>query len=301
MAGESLVSQGAIEKRAEDLEGKLAEEAAKKETDDAAAVKAEADKKAAEELAKNPPAPQPDKKAPNDPEELRRWNTRVSMELAEVKKGLQNLAESLSKSQKQKVDWKSLAKDPEKLEKAIAAYEKELVDSHSAQLNDQIVQSTAEITQYESDKRFTDTKNYPRWAELMPIMKHLSTPTDAQPSGDPRVNFNRHPKVVLDDLYQLAGQLADADPNWKKPAAAAPSGKTYNQAEFDAAVAKAKEDAVNDHDKRIKDEKNGAGVGSFGKSGPKGKTGDINKEVAWNMPLSSLKEAIQRATDQVNG
>lgn len=300
MAGESVVSQGSIEKRAEDLEVKQTEEATKAEADQAAADKVEADKVAAAEAAKKPVVKDDADKQPNDPKELRKWATRTSMELAEVRKQQEAILAAFNKSAKKPVDWKELAKDPAKLEKAIADREKELVDEHSKQYVQHINESTAEITRYEDQVRYSDKENYPQWAELKPLMLKLAEPNTVQPNGDPRINFNQHPKVVLDALYELAKDIAAKDPTFKKAEvkSAAATGKTFSQEEYDAAVAKAKEEAAAEASSSLRAEARGAGVGGMGKGSSKSQPGKVDKDALWAMPLGDLKNAIKRASDQ---
>lgn len=304
MAGESVISTKGIEKRAEDLETKLAGEQI--EADKVATEKAAADEKAAAEKKaltqkgdKDNLSQKGNKKVPDDPSELRKWNTRVSMELSEVKKQVAAVAELLNKNAKVKVDYVALAKDPAKLQAAIEAREKEIVSEHQTQFEQQVTQATAEITQYESDKRLTDSENYPMWAELLPTMKRLAAPTAAQPNGDPRVNFAQHPKLVLDDLYALAQEIAESDPTFKKPAAKAPAStaKTYSQEEHEAAVTKAREEAAAEAAAALRNENRGAGVGGMGKGSSKGAPGKVDKTVLWNMPMADLKDAIQKASE----
>lgn len=291
--GESVVSQADIEKRAESLEANQVEEAKKAE-------EAEAAKKAAEDAAlkkgedeKNPPVPEK-KSQPDDPKELRKWATKLSMENAEIRKQLESLAASLSRAQQKKIDWKELAKDPTKLEKAIEERENELVRSHQQEYTDSLTKAAAEITTYEANARLADKDNYPRWAELLPVIKQLSAPTPQQPSGDPRINFNQHPKIVLDELYDLAQKVTDSDPTYKKPPAVAPE-KTYSQSDVDSAIKK----AVEEHEKNLRAQANGAGISSQSQRSSKGKPGEVNKEALWTMPLGDLKSALQRATDSL--
>jgi hypothetical protein len=298
MAGESLISNNQIEKRAADLEVKLADEARgnaageqkppEGEQKPEGEVKPEANKPASE--VKPLEVPQSDK-------ELRKWATKLSMENADIRRELQNLASALGKAQKKPVDWKSLAKDPDKLEKAIEAHNKELEENYQKQYAELSNQQTAELTEAISQVRAQDKENYPRWTELLPVMRKLADPTTG---GDSRVNFAQHPKLVLDSLYELAVQVADADPNWKKPAAPAAGNaapKSFTQAEVDAQIAKAVKEAQDS----ANSQRNGAGVGSMGKGSSKGKPGnELDKEAAWNMPLGSLKDAIQKATENLH-
>lgn len=298
MAGESNISLGDIESRAENLETKV-------ESEKAAAEKVAADKEVADKAAaaaKEAPVVPETKKEPNDPVELRKWATRTSMEVAELKKIVSQVADTLNKNAKKKVDYVALAKDPAKLEAAIAEREKEIQDEERTKAYERINSQTADITNYEDQQRFKDTVNYPRWAELKPLMMKLAEPRADQPNGDPRVDFNRHPKLILDDLYTLAQQMAANDPNYKKPAVTpAPVvpnttvvAKTYTQEEMDAQIAKAVSDAA----AGLKNEAKGGGVGSMGKGGTRGAPGAVDKEVLKNMPMADLKAAIMKASPQ---
>src|SRR5579871_3503207 len=278
MAGESMISVGNIEQRAEDLEKKQAEEAAA-----AAAKKPEGETEEKVETGSEPevkdekkPVVKDEKtgkfvkkeesqqKPPEDNKELRKWATKLSMENAEIRKQMENLASMLTKQQKEKIDWKELAKDPAKLEKMVEKREQELIAAHQSEYQKNMEQAAADLTREISDNRFKDAENFPRWAELMPLMKKLSDPN----APDTRINFNQHPKLVLDSLYELAQEIAEGDPNYKKPEPkkeAPVTGKTYSQEEYEAAVAKAKEEALAEHDKGLKQEMKGASVSGMSK------------------------------------
>lgn len=282
--GESHVSTPAIETRASELETKLAAPA----TTVTEPVKT--DPTAAAPSATTPePAKKPEVKLPNDPAELRKWNTKVSMELSDVKKRLEDLAAILNKTAKVKVDYKELAKDPAKLEKAIDAERQEQATEYQTKYNSAMNQATAEITERENKLRFHDKDNYPRWAEVHQQILDLAAKADS------RINFNQHPTVVLDELYSLAQQMVDSDPAHKKPDVNAP--KTYTKEEMDAAVAQAKAEAADAASKGLSKENAGAGVGSMGKGGTKGKPA-VDKQALWNMPLNNLKDLVVKATEQ---
>ena len=309
MAGESDISVKGIEQRAEDLEVKLAAEAVEAEKDDVSQKEDKEDLSQKEdktgekkEVVKDEKTGKftksGEKKEPNDPVELRKWATRTSMELADVKKIVANLAEQLNKNAKKPIDYVALAKDPAKLQAAIEAREKEIVAEHRTAFESQVTQAAAEITTYESNRRSQDTENYPRWNELMPVIRSLAEPRASQPNGDPRINFNQHPKAVLDDLYQLAQDVTSNDPNYKRPdAKPAATGKSYSQEEYEAAVSKAKEDALAEQRSNLSQERKGEGVGSMGKGSSKSQPGKVDKTVLWNMPLGDLKSAIQKASE----
>jgi len=296
--GESSISIGGIADRAEKLEvAQKAEAGAEGNSGDEVAKKAEADKAAAAAASAKTPEPvaaEEKKPLPNDPAELRKWNTKVSMELADVKKQLQAVAEALSKSTKKPVDWKTLAKDPEKLEKAIEEYQKQAVDEVSRKANETSIQWTARYTKAENQRRMSDPA-YPRWAELQPfIMKYAA-------AADHRIDFDRDPNEVLDAMYDLAQKDAAADPAYKAPAAKVinPDAK-YTEAELATKIKEAVDKAVSDAQKGVKAEENAAGVGGMGKGAAKGGAGDSIKKAAHAMPLNALKNAIQEATDRLH-
>lgn len=292
--GESSISLSGIADRAEKLE---------------VAQKAEAEKPAAEgtdvkpaEGAENKPAVDAvkpvvvteTKREPNDPIELRKWNTKISMELAEMKKQQEAILAAFNKKAAKPVDWKTLAKDPEKLEKAIEDYQKQAVDEVTKQYNEKSVQSIARYTKSEFVRREHDA-SYPRWAELRPLMVSMAA------KADRRVDFDRDPDLVMDDMYELAQKDAAADPAYKAPVARVvnPDAK-YTEAALTAKVKEAVDKAVADAQKGVKAEENAAGVGGMGKGVTKGGAGDSIKKAAHAMPLSALKNAIQEATERLH-
>lgn len=297
LPGESSISIGGIADRAEKLEAAQAEEANKggEGNEGDAAAKAAADKKAADEAAAaaGKPTTEPVKKEPNDPVELRKWNTKISMELAEMKKQQEAILAAFNKKAAKPVDWKTLAKDPEKLEKAIEDYQKSAVDEVTKTYNEKSVKEIARYTKSEFQRRDHDA-SYPRWAELKPMLVSMAAKADS------RVNFDQDPDVVLDSMYELAVSDAAKDPNYKAPTAKVvnPDAK-YTDADLAAKVKEAVDKAVADAQKGVKAEENGAGVGGMGKGAGKGGAGDSIKKAAHAMPLSALKNAIQEATERL--
>ncbi len=241
---------------------------------------AKAPKLAAKTVANEPDA----KKLSNDPEEMRKWNTRVSMELSEMRKRFEELTEVLNKTQKKQVDWKELAKDPAQLQAALEAEHAEW----DQKFNDAQFESTREITQLENERRKHDP-SYPRWLELQPVIIDLAAKADS------RINFNQHPKKALDQMYELAQEIADKDPNFRKPIAAPPGPKTYTEEELAAKIEEAKAEARASASKGLNSEEAAAGVAGMGKGAPKGK-GGVDKEALWSMPLGSLKQALIKAS-----
>lgn len=286
---ESNISLGDITERADKLETAPVE----KPADGTTPEEKPEDKK-------ETPAPKPEeKKAPNDPDELRKWNTKVSMELSEVKKQntemanqLKSLAETLSKTTRAKVDWKELAKDPVKLQAAIDAQQKEISDEWQTKYSTSKSEATAKITQKENARRFHDPA-YPRWAELNQKVIDLAV------KGDRRIDFEQDPDAVLDTLYKVAQDDAAADPNYKAPAPAPVANKDakYTDADLQAKIAEAVKKAVADAQKGLAAEANGAGVGGMGQGAAKGKQG-VDKQALHDMPLGDLKAALIRASEK---
>lgn len=296
---ESSVSIGSIADRAEKLEAHVEKPAETKPEEKPAGESKPAETPAAKPEDKKPaetpatPAPKPEEKPlPNDPTELRKWNTKVSMELAEVKKQIQGIADALSKSTKKQVDWKELAKSPEKLQAAVDELQKQANDEWQKKYEDASFASKSRITRIENQRRMHDP-NYPRWQELNSVVVKLAS------EADRRIDFDKDPEEVLDQLYQVAIEDVAKDPNYKAPAApAAPKvDAKYSEVELQAKIAEAVKKAVEEAQKGLAAEENGAGVGGMGKGAPKGQ-GGVDKKALWNMPLSDLKDAIQQATDK---
>lgn len=280
MSVETNVSQPAIEKRAEKLEdAPPAPPLAPGE------IPAKAAEDKAPETVKAATVAEPEKKISNDPEELRKWNTRVSMELSDVKKRLEDLTEVLNRTSKKQVDWKELAKDPAKLQEALEAERGEW----EQKFNDAQFESTREITQLENERRKHDPA-YPRWTELQPVIVNLAA------AADSRINFNQHPKKALDQMYELAIEIADKDPNFKRAQVPAAGPKTYTEEELNTRLEEARTEAREKAQKGLGAEEAAAGVAGMGKGAPKGK-GGVDKEALWNMPLGSLKAALVKASN----
>jgi hypothetical protein len=286
--GESLVSPASINARAEALEKAEKDAAAKApeaKPEDKAPVVPEV--KAPEQKApepkpedKKPEVKAPEKKAPNDPDELRKWNTRVSQENKKLRDEMSALKEAqektfklLSKISKTPVDYKELAKDPEKLQKFI----EEERENATAELKAQLDQASAEAKQkdtlVERMKREHDTENYPEWKRLYPqIVKIAMGPTG---QGDPRIDFTKPSGEVLDSLYELALQENPAPA--AAPAPAPVQEKVYKESEMKAmladmlakekdAIAKAaKEEAIREAQAGLSEETKGGTVASAGK------------------------------------
>lgn len=295
MAGESSISLGGIEERAAKLEEATkaaAQTPAEKPAEGAAPVenKTPASAEPAKPVATVPgqaPVTQPEKKEANDPVELRKAFTRTSMELSDVKKQLQALTDAYNKSAKKPVDWRELAKDPAKLQAAVEEQQKQLVAEHEEKYNKYHNDATARITRIENERRKYDPA-YPRWTELQKEIVDLAV------KADPRIDFSKDPADVLDQMYEIAQQIKPASAT-PAPAAAAPTVKTYTDADLAAAREEARKEALAEAQKGLANETKGAGVAGMGKGAPKGKPG-VDKEALWNMPLKDLKSMIQKAS-----
>lgn len=298
--GESTVSNASIAQRAEVLEKAEKEAAAKggeanNSGDEAAAkAKADADKVAADKAAadsrtdaEKKPADEASKpkekvdvkKVPNDPEELRKWNTRTSQENKKLRDELTALKEAqdktfklLSSISKKPVDYKELAKDPEKLQKFIEDERENATSELREQLDKYASEAKQKDTLVERMKREHDTENYPEWKRLYPqIVKIAMGPTG---QGDPRVDFTKSAGEVLDQLYSIA---ADENPKVTEPAKPATGEKTFTESEMKVMLAdmlakekeaiskSAKEEAAKDAQKALNDEAKGGTIASSGK------------------------------------
>ena len=287
--GESIVSPASINARAEALEKAEKEAAAKapeqKPEEKAPVVPEKKEEKAPEQKApeqkpeEKKPEVKAEKKAPNDPDELRKWNTRVSQENKKLRDEMQALKEAqektfklLSSISKKPVDYKELAKDPEKLQKFI----EDERESATSELREQLDRLSADAKQkdtiVERMKREQDTVNYPEWKRLYPqIVKIAMGPTG---QGDPRVDFTKPAAEVLDSLYELA---LSENPASTTPAVTEPAEKVYKESEMkqmlsdmlakekDAIAKAAKEEAMRDAQKALSEEAKGGTVASAGK------------------------------------
>jgi hypothetical protein len=288
-SSESNVSNAGISARAEALE-KLEEakatapekkieekdpeaDTSKADTGKAAAEKVEADKKAPEAVAKKPAK---DKKDANDPDEMRKWNTRAAQENSKLKKEMELIKEAQEKTykllaslSKKPVDYKELAKNPENLEKFIESERQALTSEYQEQLNQLTSQAKEKDTIVERMRREQDTVNYPDWKRLYPAIIKIAVGPTGQ--GDPRVDFTKPASEVLDHLYSIALQ--------ENPEAAAPvvTEKTFTEAEMKAMVsdmvskeresitAAARDNAAKEAQDALRREAAGSTVASAGK------------------------------------
>jgi hypothetical protein len=228
-------------------------------------------------------------KQPNDPIELRKWATKASQENAALREEMKAVKNALNKLTKKPVDYKELAKNPEAIQKQIELERQEAIEEMQTQLEEKALLATKNETVVERMKREQDTTNYPEWKRVFPLIQNLAANTDG------RINFNKAPGDVLDDLYALANQLAPAQAPMAKVEPVpvtppAPVGKSpeENAAEIDAAekrgFARAQE--------AMRNEANGAGLGSAGKGGRR--SSGVSKDALHDMPLGDLKKLISQ-------
>jgi hypothetical protein len=306
-ASESIVNQATISARAEALEKKEAdgvaqngkgeegiqpdpkEAEAKAAADKAAADKkvaddkAEADRKAAEDTEAGKVVKKPVKKEPNDPEEMRKWSTRVSQENSKLRKEMSELKEAQEKTykllaslSKNPVDYKELAKNPEALQKFVEEERDAMTSEFQGQIDSLSAESKAKDTAMERMRREHDTENYPEWKRIYPeIVKLAMGPAG---TGDPRIDFTKPASEILDALYEIALQEHPVSAPAVKPAVTpAPEGKTFSEAEVKAmvsdmvskekeAIAKtAKEEAIREAQEALRSEAAGGTVASAGR------------------------------------
>lgn len=296
--GESTVSNVSIAQRAEALEtaekaaaAKAAPEAeakakadadAKASADKAATDKAEADKKAAEDAGKSKEKLEvkETKKAPNDPDELRKWNTRVSQENKKLRDEMSALKDAQEKTfkllasmSKKTVDYKDLAKDPEKLQKFI----EDERQNATAEMQEKLDQFANDLKQkdtvVERMRREQDTENYPEWKRLYPSIAKIAMGPTGQ--GDARVDYTKPAGEVLDRLYELA---LEENPKASEEVKSVPiAEKTYTESEMKSMLADmvskekdviaktAREEALKEAQQQLNDEAKGGTVASAGK------------------------------------
>jgi hypothetical protein len=179
------------------------------------------------------------KKAPNDPEELRKWNTKVSQENAKMRDELraikaeqEKVYKLLSSMSKKPIDYKELAKNPDAIQKLVEEEKENATAELQEKLNELATEAKAKDTALERIKREHDSENYPEWKRLFPTIVKLAQGPTGQ--GDPRVDYTRPASEVLDSLYQLALEESPA-----APVVPIETVKTYSEAEFKSALADA--------------------------------------------------------------
>jgi hypothetical protein len=240
------------------------------------------------ETSKKPEAPV-EKSIPNDPAELRKWNTKVSQDNAALRDEIKALKAAVEKTLKKPIDYKELAKNPEAIQKQIEQERAEAVAEMQAQLEEKTTLAVKNETIVERIKREQDIVNYPEWKRVFPLIQNLAA------NSDGRVNFSKAPGDVLDDLYALATQLypaqivtppapvAEVKPEVKP-------GKT--DAEIQALIEVARKEAYDKAQQDLRAEQAGAGIGSRGQGGKR--SSGTSKEALQSMPLGDLKKLISQ-------
>lgn len=226
-----------------------------------------------------------EKPVPNDPAELRKWNTKVSQENAAMREEIKGLKAAVEKMLKKPVDYKELAKNPEAIQKQIELERQEAAAELQAQLDERTNKLVESETRLERIKCEQDTANFPRWKELFPLIQSLAA------NADGRIVFTRHPSEVLPDLYRLADQLSPVAPQAPAPVQT-PTTPVKTEAEIAAEIAAAEKRGFEKAQAALRDEQNGAGIGSAGKGGRR--SSGVSKEALQDMPLKDLKKLISQ-------
>jgi len=289
--GMSVVSPASIAQRAEALETAEKEAAAKapeqKSEEKAPETPEKKEEKAPEQKAPEQkaddkkPEVKPEKKEPNDPAELRKWNTRVSQEnkklrdeMAAIRAEQEKTYKLLAKMSKTPMDYKELSKkSPEELAQIIENEKESATAELQERLDALASEAKAKDTALERMRREQDTENYPEWKRLYPsIVKIAMGPTG---QGDPRIDFTKPAAEVLDALYELALQENPASAAQAAPVVSAE--KVYKESEMksmladmlakekDAIAKAAREEAIKEAQAALSEEAKGGTVASAGK------------------------------------
>jgi len=281
--GMSVVNPASIAQRAEALE-KVEKAAPVEKVEVAKEVVVEKGEPVAkvEPVVEPVVTPKPEvKKIPNDPDELRKWNTKVSQENAKMRDELraikteqEKVYKLLSSMSKKPVDYKELSKkSPEELAKFIEDEKQTATHELQERLEALSTEAKAKDTAYERVRREHDTENYPEWKRVFPAIVKLAQGPTGQ--GDPRVDYTKPAGEVLDALYELA--LQENPVAAPVPVVPVLPVKTYSEAEYKAALAdaiakekvaiasSAKEEAAKEAQRELSQEAKGASVASAGK------------------------------------
>jgi hypothetical protein len=290
--GESTVSPLTISQRAEALD-KAEKAAATKQPETKEPVKTEetvteptqevkepvkAEEKKVE--VKKPEVKTEAKKVPNDPDELRKWNTRVAQENAKVKEELraikaeqEKVYKLLSSMSKKPIDYKELAKNPDAIQKLVEEEKENATQELKERLDALSTEAKAKDTALERMKREHDSENYPEWNRVFPTIVKLAQGPTGQ--GDPRIDYTKPAGEVLDALYELA--LKESPAPVTPPAPPTPVEKTYTESDFKSALADAlakekeaiskaaREEAVKEAQKALAEETKGGTIAGVGK------------------------------------
>lgn len=228
-------------------------------------------------------------KTPNDPAELRKWATKASQENAALREEIKSVKAAIEKMTKKPVDYKELAKNPDLIQKQIEQERQEAIAEMQQTLREKENAVVENKTIVERMRREQDKKNYPLWDKLFPLIQTLAV------NGDGRVNWNQDPGFALDEAYALAEKISPASapaPVVAPVVEAAPviPGKTAEEVAVEIAAAEKR--GFEKAQQAIRDEQNGAGIGSAGKGGRR--DSNVSKEALKTMPLKDLKNLIAK-------
>jgi predicted DNA-binding WGR domain protein len=148
-----------------------------------AKVEVKDDKKV--EAVKNPLDAVANKVVPQTDSELRKWATKNAQDNAQLRKDLAAIKKMVEEGTKKPVDLEALRKDPAQFKKY---FDEQAVAQQQLQNNYQIAVKQNQFIQ-ESQKRMTDTVNYPDWKKAAAIIDHLYNSKDPGilnlvPNGD---------------------------------------------------------------------------------------------------------------------
>lgn len=232
-----------------------------------------------------------EKKQPNDPNELRKWSTKLSQENAALRDEMKAIKAAIEKMSKKPVDYAELAKNPDSLKAHIEAERQEAVKELTekyVEARDTAVANETQLVRLQMEK---DTENFPRFGKLFPLIQTLAN------NNDGRVNWNQAPRLVLEEAYALAEQLSPAEVAAAvaapvEPTPVAPAAPVVTEEQIQARIAEAVAKAKADAEAGIQNEKNGAGVGSAGRGGRRDP--NVSKDALKTMPLKDLKAMIAK-------
>ena len=241
---------------------------------------------------KAPEVKAPEKKQPNDPNELRKWSTKLSQENAQLRDEMKSIKAALDKMTKKPVDYAELAKNPDSLKAHIEAERQEAIKDLQQQLAEKNTLALKNETMYERAVREKDKVNYPLWEKLFPRIQALAAVSDG------RVNWNQAPSLALDEAYALAEWLESRENPTPAPAPTpveeakpvVPAAPALTEEQIQARIAEAVTKAKAEAEANLRAEVNGGGVGSAGRGGRR--DANSSNEAFKTMPLKDLKKVI---------
>lgn len=140
------------------------------------------------------------------------WNQTLN-EMQAMKQSQAQLAELLSKATEQPVDpaqfWQDLQSQGPK---AFDGYLKKHVDSATKAIQEAYTEQANKALgleiKFEKMSRRMDSKNYPDWDKLEPIMNEIADPDNNEPTP---IDWNQPIGLVYDALYKLARSRSSED------------------------------------------------------------------------------------------